>query len=113
MVAPDGDALLRPGDKPDAAIQVQHVRAAGKAVAPLANGHELLICQGKSPQVVMLSGGRNRRNDGCCRPDPLTDRLLAGPFRGQCRCQEIRPTTPDGTSAPLPTGAPVIAEPEE
>lgn len=50
-----GNALLRRGEKPDAAIQLDHIRSAATALAPLANEHELLICHGNGPQIGMLA----------------------------------------------------------
>jgi carbamate kinase len=55
VIALGGNALLQRGDKPDAEIQLTHIRAAAQALAPLANDHELLICHGNGPQVGMLS----------------------------------------------------------
>jgi len=55
MVALGGNALLRRGGKPDAAIQLDHIRSAATALAPLANEHELLICHGNGPQIGMLA----------------------------------------------------------
>jgi carbamate kinase len=55
VVALGGNALLQPGDKPDAGVQLIHVRAAAQALAPLANQHDLLICHGNGPQVGMLA----------------------------------------------------------
>ena len=72
VVALGGNALLRRGDKPDAAIQVEHVRAAGQALAPLANRHELLICHGNGPQVGMLSL-ESETDPTLTRPYPLDD----------------------------------------
>ncbi|HEV2637172.1 MAG TPA: carbamate kinase [Actinocrinis sp.] len=55
VVALGGNALLRRGESPDAAIQLRHVRAAAQALAPLAALHDLVICHGNGPQVGMLS----------------------------------------------------------
>jgi carbamate kinase len=55
VIALGGNALLQRGDKPDAAVQLVHVRAAAQALAPIAAGHELLICHGNGPQVGMLA----------------------------------------------------------
>lgn len=55
VVAIGGNALLRRGERPDAAVQVDHIRAAAQALAPLALQHELIICHGNGPQVGMLS----------------------------------------------------------
>jgi carbamate kinase len=55
VIALGGNALLQRGDKPDAGVQLIHVRAAAHALAPLANAHDLLICHGNGPQVGMLA----------------------------------------------------------
>lgn len=55
VVALGGNALLQRGDKPDARVQLTHVRAAAHALAPLANQNDLLICHGNGPQVGMLA----------------------------------------------------------
>ncbi|MDQ2755626.1 MAG: carbamate kinase [Actinomycetota bacterium] len=55
VIALGGNALLQRGEKPDAATQLQHVRAAARALAPLAPDHELVICHGDGPQVGMLA----------------------------------------------------------
>ena len=55
VVALGGNALLRRGEKPDAEIQLVHVRAAAEALAPIAAQHELIICHGNGPQIGMLA----------------------------------------------------------
>jgi carbamate kinase len=55
VVALGGNALLRRGERPDATIQLEHVRAAADALAALAKDHELLICHGNGPQVGLLA----------------------------------------------------------
>jgi carbamate kinase len=55
VVALGGNALLQRGDKPDAGVQLVHVRAAARALAPIANEHDLVICHGNGPQVGMLA----------------------------------------------------------
>ncbi|MCU1602430.1 MAG: carbamate kinase [Frankiales bacterium] len=55
VVALGGNALLRRGERPDATIQLQHVRAAADALAALAKEHQLLICHGNGPQVGLLA----------------------------------------------------------
>jgi carbamate kinase len=55
VVALGGNALLQRGEKPDAGIQLEHVREAARALAPLAGQHELIICHGNGPQVGMLA----------------------------------------------------------
>lgn len=55
VVALGGNALLRRGEKPDALVQLEHIRTAAEALAPLARAHELLICHGNGPQVGLLA----------------------------------------------------------
>lgn len=67
-----GHALLTRGDKPDAGIQLVHVRAAAQALAPLAAEHDLLICHGDGPQVGMLAV-ESASDSALTRPYPLPD----------------------------------------
>ncbi|CAL9449728.1 Carbamate kinase 1 [Streptomyces sp. enrichment culture] len=55
VVALGGNALLRRGERPDAAVQQANVRAAVAALAPLAHRHELVITHGNGPQVGVLA----------------------------------------------------------
>ena len=55
VVALGGNALLHRGERPDATVQLKHVRAAAEVLAPLANEHELIICHGNGPQVGLLA----------------------------------------------------------
>ncbi|WP_460307413.1 amino acid kinase family protein [Actinocorallia aurea] len=55
MAALGGNALLRRGERPDAAVQLAHVAEAVAALAPLAAEHELLITHGNGPQIGMLA----------------------------------------------------------
>lgn len=50
-----GNALLRRGEKPDAAVQEDNVRRAVAALAPLAHEHELVVTHGNGPQVGVLA----------------------------------------------------------
>ena len=55
VAALGGNALLRRGQKPDADVQEANVRAAVRALAPLAAEHELVITHGNGPQVGVLA----------------------------------------------------------
>jgi carbamate kinase len=55
VVALGGNALLQRGQKPDAANQLEHIRQAAHALAPLTAQHELIICHGNGPQIGMLA----------------------------------------------------------
>jgi carbamate kinase len=60
------------GDKPDAAIQLAHLRTAAEAIAPLTAHDDVLICHGNGPQVGMLSP-ENETDHALTRPYPLDD----------------------------------------
>jgi carbamate kinase len=72
VVALGGNALMQRGDKPDAGVQLVHVRAAAQALAPLAMEHELLICHGNGPQVGLLAL-ESASDSTLTRPYPLDD----------------------------------------
>ena len=72
VIALGGNALLARGDKPDAAIQLAHLRTAAEAIAPLAAQHDVLICHGNGPQVGMLSL-ESETDHALTRPYPLDD----------------------------------------
>ncbi|MEO6082947.1 MAG: carbamate kinase [Umezawaea sp.] len=70
VIALGGNALLSRGEKPDAAIQLHHVRAAAEALAPLAADHDLVICHGNGPQVGLLAL-ESQADTSLSRPYPL------------------------------------------
>jgi carbamate kinase len=72
VVALGGNALLQRGEKPDAAVQLRHLRTAAQVLAPLAHEHELLICHGNGPQVGMLAL-ESENDPALSRPYPLDD----------------------------------------
>lgn len=55
VVALGGNALLQRGQTPDAQIQRDNVATAVRALAPLAQQHELIITHGNGPQVGVLA----------------------------------------------------------
>jgi len=55
VVALGGNALLRRGERPDSAIQIEHVAQAAPALAKVAADHELVLVHGNGPQVGMLA----------------------------------------------------------
>jgi carbamate kinase len=55
VVAVGGNALLERGELPLAEVQEYHVDVAVKALAPLAQTHELVITHGNGPQVGLLA----------------------------------------------------------
>jgi carbamate kinase len=72
VVALGGNAELQRGDKPDAGVQVVHMRTAGQALAPLVSEHEVLICRVNGPQVGMLASERGSGRT-LTRSSPLDD----------------------------------------
>lgn len=54
VAAIGGNALIQRGEKPDAAVQLGHLRQAALALAPLTR-HELIIVPGDGPQVGLLA----------------------------------------------------------
>ncbi len=55
VAALGGNALLERDEKPDAGIQLRHIRTAAQALAPLADRDDLIICHGNGPQIGMLA----------------------------------------------------------
>src|SRR5664279_3153003 len=55
VVALGGNALLERGEKPDSKIQLHHIHAAVKALAPIAANNEVVITHGNGPQVGLLA----------------------------------------------------------
>ncbi len=75
VVALGGNAVLRRGEQPDAAVQRHHVRDAARALAPLSVDHDLILCHGNGPQVGLLAL-ESESDPGLSRPYPL-DVLVA------------------------------------
>ncbi|WP_369185494.1 carbamate kinase [Streptomyces sp. Y1] len=56
VAALGGNALLRRGEHPDAAVQQHHVHDAARSLAELVTaGHELVITHGNGPQIGLLA----------------------------------------------------------
>jgi len=55
VVALGGNALLKRGERPDAANQIANVTMAVEALAPLAREHELVVTHGNGPQIGVLA----------------------------------------------------------
>jgi carbamate kinase len=55
VAALGGNALLKRGEEPTATNQRRNVRSACKALAPLAENHQLVITHGNGPQVGLLA----------------------------------------------------------
>ncbi|WP_309648297.1 carbamate kinase [Nocardioides sp.] len=72
VVALGGNALLRRGEKPDAAIQQEHVAEASPALARIARDHQLVLVHGNGPQVGMLAL-ESAADTTLTRPYPFSD----------------------------------------
>ncbi|WP_238695240.1 carbamate kinase [Ornithinimicrobium flavum] len=55
VVALGGNALLQRGQVPDATAQVDNIRRAMRALAPLTDDHQVVITHGNGPQVGVLA----------------------------------------------------------
>jgi carbamate kinase len=69
VVALGGNALLRRGEPPTATVQRKNVRTAAEALAPIADGHQIVITHGNGPQVGLLALQAAAYED--VRPYPL------------------------------------------
>ena len=69
VVALGGNALLRRGERPTATVQRKNVRVAAEALAPIADGHQIVITHGNGPQVGLLALQAAAYED--VRPYPL------------------------------------------
>lgn len=72
VVALGGNALLRRGERPDAAPQVDQVRHVAGPLAKLARDHELVVVHGNGPQVGLLAL-ESAADTSLSRPYPLGD----------------------------------------
>lgn len=70
VVALGGNALLRRGERPDAANQIVNVAMAVEALAPLAREHELVVTHGNGPQIGVLAA-ESAQDARLSRPYPL------------------------------------------
>jgi carbamate kinase len=55
VIAIGGNALLKPGETPTPETQRRHLRAAGRAIARIARGHDVVVTHGSGPQVGLLA----------------------------------------------------------
>ncbi len=75
VAALGGNALLRRGERADAAVQQHHVADGVRALAPLARTHQLIITHGNGPQVGLLAA-ETASDPALSRPYPF-DTLTA------------------------------------
>lgn len=110
VVALGGNALLRRGEKPDAETQLVNVKTAARAIAELAQSHQLVITHGNGPQVGMLAV-ESENDAALSRPYPLdvlgaeTDGMI-----GYWLEQELGNQVPGSTVATLLTRTLVDAD---
>jgi carbamate kinase len=55
VIALGGNALLRRGERPDAAVQLAHLATAAPALAKIAAEHDVVFVHGNGPQVGLLA----------------------------------------------------------
>jgi carbamate kinase len=72
VVALGGNALLRRGESPESAIQLEHVAEASPALAKAATDHQLVLVHGNGPQVGMLAL-ESAADPSISRPYPFSD----------------------------------------
>lgn len=72
VIALGGNALLRRGERPDAAPQVDQVAHVARPLAALAREHEVVIVHGNGPQVGLLAL-ESAADRSLSRPYPLGD----------------------------------------
>lgn len=72
VIAVGGNALLRRGEPPDAALQLQHITAAAQPLGDLSRDHDVVIVHGNGPQVGLLAL-ENASDRTLSLPYPLSD----------------------------------------
>lgn len=72
VIALGGNALLRRGERPDSAPQVDQVAHVAPPIAELASQHEVVIVHGNGPQVGLLAL-ESAADTSLTRPYPLDD----------------------------------------
>ncbi len=96
VAALGGNALLKRGEPPEAAVQRENIRRAAAAMAPLAKENELIISHGNGPQVGLLALQAAAYTGS--KPYPLD--ILGAQTEGMIGYmieQELRNLLPDGT----------------
>lgn len=102
VIALGGNALLRPGERPDVPTQRRHVRDAVAALLPVLRRHEVVITHGNGPQVGLLA--ERARRDRASPPEPLD--VLGAESEGLIGYileQELHNALPGRTAATLLT----------
>ncbi|WP_155056087.1 carbamate kinase [Streptomyces blattellae] len=55
VIALGGNALLRRGERPDAAVQRSNIERVATAIAALAHEHDIVVTHGNGPQIGLLA----------------------------------------------------------
>jgi carbamate kinase len=101
VMALGGNALLRPGDPPEAAVQRRNLRSAAATLAELAQRHDTVLTHGNGPQIGWLALQAEASSGA---PDPLD--VLAAETEAQIGYlieQELAPFLPGREIATLVT----------
>lgn len=109
VVALGGNALLRPGQSPDAETQRANVRRAVGPIAELAAEHDLVITHGNGPQVGLLAMQSESLETVPGYPLDILDAESEG-MLGYLIEQEIANAVPDRQVATLLTRVEVAAD---
>ena len=72
VIALGGNALLRRGERPDAAVQLAHLAMAAPDLANVAAEHEVVVVHGNGPQVGLLAL-ESVADESLSRAYPLSD----------------------------------------
>jgi carbamate kinase len=101
VIALGGNALLRPAERPESAVQRANLRGAAGAIAEIARNHVVVITHGNGPQIGWLA---LQAEASAARPDPL-DVLGAESeaLVGYLIEQELAPLVPEREIATLLT----------
>ncbi|GMR13899.1 MAG: carbamate kinase [Gemmatimonadota bacterium] len=68
VMALGGNALLRRGEEPTAAVQREHIQRAARAVAEVARQHTVVVTHGNGPQVGLLAAREIERRKAYTYP---------------------------------------------
>ena len=98
VIALGGNALLRRGERPDAAVQLAHLAEAAPGLALIAGAHDVVLIHGNGPQVGMLSL-ESGADTALSRPYPLGD--LVAETQGLIGCWIQQALANAGLSRPV------------
>jgi carbamate kinase len=109
VVALGGNALLQPGESPDAETQRANVRSAVEPIAALAREHDVVITHGNGPQVGLLALQSESLDSVPGYPLDILDAESEG-MLGYLIEQEIANALPGREVATLLTRVEVVAD---